>query len=130
MDHQKSIKIGFTCFVLCLMGLCLPLVVADGGTGYYDWKWYTTDNIGEYNKAPASSSYAVGTIYIKNEGDKGITTNPFDWYLIIYWLKYTYDSATHDSSINHLTYDVMKGAETETTIAYLVKGNPASATLK
>jgi hypothetical protein len=30
-------------------------------------------------------------------------------------LRYTYDSATHASSINHLTYDVMKGGETETT---------------
>jgi hypothetical protein len=42
----------------------------DSGTGYYDWKGYISDHIGEYNKAPAGSSYAVVTIYIKNEGDK------------------------------------------------------------
>jgi tetratricopeptide (TPR) repeat protein len=70
------------------------------------------------------------TIYIKNEGDKAISTNPLDWYLLIGGLKYSYDSATFDSSINHLTYDVMKGGETETIIVYLVKGNPSTATLK
>jgi tetratricopeptide (TPR) repeat protein len=132
MDHKKSIKTGFTCFILCLMGLCLvPLVAADdSGAGYYDWKWYTTDHIGEYNKAQAGSSYAGVTIYIKNEGDKAISPNPLDWYLLIGGLKYSYDSATFDSSINHLTYDVMKGGETETIIVYLVKGNPSTATLK
>ena len=132
MDRKKSIKIGFTCFILCVMGLCLvPLVAADdSGAGYYDWKWYTINHIGEYNKAQAGSTYAVVTIYIKNEGDKAISTNPFDWYLIIDGLKYTYDSATHDSSINHLTYDVMKGGEAETTIVFLVKGNQATAIRK
>ncbi len=65
MDHKKAIKIGFISLILCLIGLCLvPLVVAeDSDAGYDDWKWYTTDHIGEYNKASAGSTYAVVTIY-------------------------------------------------------------------
>jgi len=104
--------------------------ISDDNVCYYDWKWYTTAHIGEYNTAPAGSTYAVVTIYIKNKGDKSASTNPLDWYLLIDGLKYTYDLATYDSSINHLIYDVMKGAETETTIAYLVKGYPQHAELK
>jgi len=104
--------------------------ISDDNVCYYDWKWYTTDHIGEYNKAPAGSTYAVVTIYIKNKGDKSASTNPLDWYLLVDGLKYTYDLATFDSSINHLTYDVMKGAETERTIVYLVKGYPQNAELK
>ena len=40
MDHKKSIKIGFICVILCLMGLCLvPLVAADdNGVCYYYFK--------------------------------------------------------------------------------------------
>jgi hypothetical protein len=104
--------------------------IPDNNVCYYDWKWYTTDHIGNYNNAPAGSTYGVVTIYIKNKSDKSASTNPLDWYLLIDGLKYTYDLATFDSSINHLTYDVMKDAETETTIVYLVKGYPQNAELK
>ena len=104
--------------------------ISDDNVCYYDWKWYITDHIGEYNKAPTGFTYAVVTIYIKNKGDKSASTSPLDWYLLIDGLKYTYDSATYDSSINHLTYDVMKGTETGTTIVFLVKGRPTAAILK
>jgi Domain of unknown function (DUF4352) len=104
--------------------------ISDDNVCYYDWKWYTTDHIGNYDKASAGSTYAVVTIYLKNKSDKSASTNPLDWYLLIDGLKYTYDLATFDSSINHLTYDVMKGAETETRIVYLVKGYPQNAELK
>jgi tetratricopeptide (TPR) repeat protein len=37
MDHKKAIKIGFTCFTLCIMGLCL-LEIA--GTTPESDAWY------------------------------------------------------------------------------------------
>jgi hypothetical protein len=56
MDHKKSVKTVFTCFILCLMGLCLvPLVAADdNGVYYYDFNWFGTDHI-RSDKAPMGS---------------------------------------------------------------------------
>jgi hypothetical protein len=50
--------------------------------------------------------------------------------LLIDAIKYTHDTATYAESIKTPTVDVVKGGETETTIVYLVKANPSTATLK
>ena len=58
MDHKKAIKIGFSCLILCLMGLCFVefAVAEDGVPGYYDWRWYATSHIGKYTTANFISS--------------------------------------------------------------------------
>jgi hypothetical protein len=43
-------------------------------------------------------------------------------------LKYIHDTATFDTSIYSPYADALKGGETETKIAYLVKGHPEYAT--
>jgi hypothetical protein len=130
MDGKKAIKIGFTCSILCLMGLFLvPLVAADdNGVCYYDFKWFATDHIGS-DKAPMGSEYIVATVYIKNESDKSVSTSPSNWNLIIDGLKYTDNLNTYDHSLYTPPADVIKGGETETNIVYLVKGNPKTVTI-
>jgi hypothetical protein len=132
MDNKKSIKIGFTCITFCLIGLALvPAATADDDGGYkFDWQWYTTDHIGEYSKAPSGYSYVVATIYIKNDGIKLISTNPFYWSLIVDGIKYIPDAATYDSPLHHQNVNVMTGGETETSIVFLVKGKPHMVKLK
>ena len=64
MDHKKAIKIGFTCFTLCIMGLCL-LEIA--GT--------TPESDAWYNKGYALSQQNKFDESIKAY-DKAIEINP------------------------------------------------------
>lgn len=97
---------------------------------YWDWKSTTATTIGSYNKVPSGYEYFIVTVYLKNDADQSISTNPFSWDLIIDGIKYDPDSATYDSSIDSQSVEVVKGGERETTIVYLVKGKPESAELK
>ena len=131
MDYKKSVKIGFVWIVLCFIGLSLvPLSTAgDNGDAYLDFKWYPTDKISQSHIAQSGYEYAVVTIYIKNEGEKSVSTAPYDWNFIADGIKYSPDSATYDDSINPQSVDVMKGGEAETTLVFLVKGQPKTGTL-
>lgn len=96
----------------------------------FDWTFQTTTYIGNYYAAPAGSSYVIVNMYLKNEGDKPISTNPYYWDFVANGIKYTVDTATFDSSIRSQTVEVRKGGEIETQMVYLVKGVPAEATLE
>jgi hypothetical protein len=96
---------------------------------YWDWKYGTTSRINDYESAPAGESYVVVNLYIKNNVDQSISTNPFFWSFTADGIKYTADAATFSSSIKHQSVDVGKGGEIETQIVYLVKGNPSDAHL-
>jgi Domain of unknown function (DUF4352) len=131
MYHKKSMKIGLTFIVLCLIGLSmLPFVAAaDIGTIKYDWKGYMTDKIDNY-KAPTGQNYVVVTIYIKNDGTKPISTGGGYWKLVADGIEYNYDAASYKPSISHIDTDVLPGSETETTLAFFVKGKPNITSLK
>jgi Domain of unknown function (DUF4352) len=95
----------------------------------WDWKYVTTSSIGDYNKAPSGSHYAIVSIYLKNNADNAISTNPLFWSFTADGIKYTSDAATFDQSIHSQSVDVGKGGEMETQIVYLVKGTPTNAVL-
>ena len=96
----------------------------------FDWTFQTTPYIGEYYTAPAGSSYVVVNLYLKNNGNKPISTNPYYWNFVANGIKYTVDTATFDSSIHSQTVEVGKGGEIETQLVYLVNGVPTEATLE
>lgn len=92
---------------------------------YCTWQAETTKKIGEYNEASENKSYAVVTLKINNTGDQTYSTNPNYWHLKIGDMYYQPDSATYDSSLNHMTTDVGPGGKITTKIAYLVDGEPS-----
>ena len=96
----------------------------------FDWTFQPTTYIGDYYTAPAGSSYVIVNVYLKNNGNKPISTNPYYWNFVANGIKYTADSATYDSSTRHQTVEVGKGGEIETQLVYLVNGVPTSATLE
>lgn len=96
---------------------------------YCTWQAETTQNIGEYYKAPENQIYVVVTIKIDNTGDQTYSTNGNYWHLKIGDMYYQYDSSTYDSSLNHMTTDVGPGGKITTKIAYLVDGNPSVSDL-
>ena len=96
----------------------------------FDWTFQATQYIGNYKTAPAGSSYVIVNLYLKNNGDKSVSTNPYFWNFVADGIKYTADVATYDSSIRHQTVEVGKGGEMETQMVYLVKGVPTYATLE
>ena len=51
--------------------------------------------------APLGYEYLVVTLYLFNNGDQKITTNPSGWNLIADGLKYEYSSTTFDSSLGY-----------------------------
>jgi hypothetical protein len=132
MDHKKAIKIGFSCLILCLMGLCFVefAVAEDSVPGYYDWRWYATSHIGEYTTASSGYEYVVITLYLQNDGNQSITTNPHGWNLITYGIKYEHDTSTFDRSIGYQDIEIVKGRNIETKIVYLVKRNPTNIHLQ
>lgn len=96
----------------------------------FDWTFQTTSYIGNYHTAPVGASYVIVSIYLKNNGDTSISTNPYHWNFVANGIKYTANTATYDSSIRHQTVEVGKGGEIETQIVYLVNGVPPEATLE
>jgi|GEM_PF-1196218 len=96
---------------------------------YWDWEFGTTSKIGEYYVAPFGYSYVLVNLYLKNEGDGLVSTNPNYWPLTADGITYTPDTATYSDEINHQTVEVGKGGELETRMVYLVKGDPEEATL-
>lgn len=96
----------------------------------FDWKYYTTSSIGEYYKAPQGYNYAVVTIYLKNNADSTISTNPWSWTLIADGIEYNHDSSSYSEYINTQSVEVGKGGEMENTMVFIVKGTPVEATLE
>ncbi|MDW5550764.1 DUF4352 domain-containing protein [Methanosarcina sp.] len=92
---------------------------------YCTWQAETTKTIGKYYEAPEGESYVVVTIKLDNTGDETYSTNGNYWHLKIGDMYYQYDTATYDSSLNHMTTDVGPGGKITTKIAYLVDGEPA-----
>lgn len=93
----------------------------------WDWTFKGTSNIGSYYTAPAGYEYIIVTIYLKNNADRSVSTNPYYWSLTVDGIKYTPDVSSYSDVINHQTVDVSKGGELETKLSYLVKGEPTSA---
>lgn len=96
---------------------------------YFDWQYSVISNIGPYSTAPAGYNYEVVTIYLKNNADKTVSTNPYFWILTADGIEYTVDSSTFSENINHQSVVVAKGGEIETRMVYVVKGDPLTATL-
>lgn len=94
---------------------------------YCTWQAETTKTIGKYHEAPEGESYVVVTIKLDNTGDETYSTNGNYWHLKIGDLYYQYDTATYDSSLNHMTTDVGPGGKITTKIAYLVDGEPSTS---
>jgi len=103
--------------------------IQDENVCQWDWTYTTTASIGQYNVAPSGSKYVVVKIYLKNNADQSISTNPYLWDFTTDGIKYTLDSATFSQEINHQSVDVGKGGEMETEIVYVVKGDPNEAVL-
>jgi hypothetical protein len=133
LNHQKSIKIVLICISICLMGLNLIGTASADDTNnvcHWDWKWHFTNHIGEYNKAPPGFTYIIVDLYLKNNADTSIHTNPAYWKLIIDGIQHDEDSATFSDYIGNQDVDVFKGGELETKIVYKIKGYPDYASLK
>ena len=69
-------------------------------------------------------------LYLKNNADTSISSNPASWKLIINGLQHDEDSATFDASIGNQAVNVLKGGELKTNIVYSVKGYPTTGYLK
>jgi archaellum component FlaG (FlaF/FlaG flagellin family) len=96
---------------------------------FWDWKGAIVSQVDSYS-APSGYNYAVVTVYIKNEADNSVSTNPLNWSLIADGIKYTPDASISSNSIKHQTVDVGKGGEIETQFVYLIKGDPSEAILR
>jgi hypothetical protein len=102
----------------------------DSSVCYWDWHYTTTHQIGSAFVAPSGKSYAIVDIYLKNNADGTVSTNPFNWNFISNGITYQMDSSTFDQSIHSETVDVGKGGETTCQIVYLINGEPDTAELK
>jgi len=102
-------------------------VPADADVCYSDWTYTITQSLGQYYVAPSGYNYVIATIYLKNNADISVSTNPFYWKFTADGLQYDADSSTYSEIINHQNIEVGKGGETETTIVYLVQGYPTEA---
>lgn len=96
---------------------------------YCTWQAEITKKIGEYYEASEGKSYVVVSIKLDNTGDQTYSTNPGYWHLKIGDMYYQSDSATYDSSLNHMTTDVGPGGKITTKIVYLVDGEPSVSDL-
>lgn len=92
------------------------------------WSWKKVSHIGDIY-APAGECYVIIDLDICNNAEQSVSTNPFFWSFTANGLKYTADSATFSSEIDHQSVDVGQGGGLETQIVYLVKGNPSDAYL-
>lgn len=104
-------------------------ITSNTGVCYWDWEYSTTKSISEYYTAPSGYSYAIVKIYLKNDADQKVTTNPYSWIFTADGIQYNPDSSTFSDIIGHQDVDVVKGGEIETKIVYLVKGDPSEANL-
>lgn len=104
-------------------------VTSNTGVCYWDWEYSTTKSINEYYTAPSGYSYAIVKLYLKNDADQKVTTNPYSWIFTADGIQYNPDSSTFSDIIGHQDVDVVKGGEIETQIVYLVKGDPLEAEL-
>jgi hypothetical protein len=102
----------------------------NNGICSWDWKYTTTSHIGDYYKAPSGYSYVIVSLYVKNDADQSVSTNPYYWDLTVDGVKYSPDTATYSDIIKHQTVDVGKGGEVEGQLAYIVKGNASDPTLE
>jgi len=100
------------------------------GVCNFDWQYGTTPSIGQYYTAPFGYSYVVVNLYIQNEDDRTISTNPYYWNFVADGIKYSVDVASFSEGINQQTVEVGKGGEIEVQLVYLVKGNPMEASLE
>lgn len=96
---------------------------------YVDWQYSFTPFIGSYYKAPTGYNYAVVNIYLQNEANVPVSTNPYFWKFSANGLQYDVDVSTFSEEVNHQTIEVGKGGRFETTLVYLVKDYPHQANL-
>ncbi|AKB85843.1 DUF4352 domain-containing protein [Methanococcoides methylutens] len=86
----------------------------------YDWELETTDRIGYDFYAPIGYKYAIVNLYIQNNADTPISTDPNNWIFVGNSVAYTHDSATYADEIAHQSVDILPGGEFTTKIVYLV----------
>lgn len=107
-----------------------PTPTEKEGVCNFDWQYGTTSSIGQYYTAPFGYSYVLVNLYIKNEADRSISTNPYYWNFVADGIKYSVDVASFSEGINQQTVEVGKGGEIEVQFVYLVQGNPREASLE
>jgi hypothetical protein len=101
----------------------------DADVCQWDWTYSTHYQIGEYSTAPSGYIYALVSIYLKNNAEQTVSTNPYDWVFMADGIEYTHDSSTYSDVIKHQTLNVDKGGEIETQMVYLVKSTTNGAHL-
>ncbi len=95
----------------------------------WDWSFDTTDSVILYSTAPQGHTYAVVSIYLKNEGDQKISTNPENWTMIVNGIEYSHSILTYNDEIGPHTVDVLPGGEYETKIVYEISEKITEASL-
>lgn len=131
MKHNKLIKVGFACLILCFIGVCLTgttigagndinLIPPIEGAINYDYQGLVTDHIGNIT-APDGMYFVTVALYIDNQSDKIVPLEPSHYILICDGVAYPYDSATYDKSIASTNGYVLPGGSEETQIVYKVK---------
>jgi hypothetical protein len=148
-DNLVTVLIGLLLLCLCLVfafvfgahpdasqdqlnkvpEIVTPNASAGKNVCFWDWKGAIVSQVDSYN-APSGYNYALVTVYIKNEANNSVSTDPLYWSLIADGIKYTPDASISSDSIKHQTVDVGKGGEIETQFVYLIKGDPSEAILR
>jgi hypothetical protein len=94
----------------------------------WDWTFFTTKTI-DYSTAPVGYTYAVCTVYLQNNATDIVSTNPWNWALVVDGVAYDHDSVTYSESIAHNTVDVGYGGEFETRFVFQVQDDTQNGIL-
>lgn len=142
---RKSMVVGILLLFIGIACGCLETEKSEGGeieesegVCRWDFKVRTTDHVGEYyqylNKyqweAREGYIFAIVTIRIVNNASKTVSTNPWNWEMVINGVEYSHHIATYDDEINHITVDVGKGGDATTEIVYEIPAGATSYKLK
>ena len=134
---RKGIVVGF---FLLFIGITCGCVKTEESKGVcrWDFKVRTTDHIGNYYQylkeyqweAREGYIFAIVTIRIVNNASKTVSTNPWNWRMVINGVEYLHHTATYDDEINQITVDVGKGGDVTTEIVYEIPADATSYELK
>jgi len=104
---------------------------------YYDWITETTDHIGNYYssldeyqyEAKPGYIFSIVTFKIFNQAIQSVSTNPWNWEMIVNSVSYSHHTATYDNEIGHTTVDIGKGGYFETKIVFEIPKSTTTGTL-
>lgn len=102
---------------------------AKKGVCYYDWKGESVTKIGSFT-APQNHTYFIVTLYLKNDADTFVRTEPVIWRMKLKGNEYTCSPDLSNILNNHDSIDpypnLEKGEESETKIVYIDKDSTLS----